>query len=82
MIYEVTSLIFSGLKIIFGGVHVILSPQEVIEKDEVDIVCTGEGEFVLKELLDGSLDCKNVKGIWYKENGKIIKNNKWENLYF
>lgn len=64
-----------SIKIIFGGVHVILSPQGVIEKDEVDIVCTGEGEFVLKELLDRSLDCKNIKGIWYKQNGKIIKNN-------
>ena len=62
------------LKIIFGGVHIILSPEEVIEKDEVDIVCTGEGEEVLKELLDNSLDCKNIKGIWYKEKGKIIKN--------
>ena len=62
------------IKIIFGGVHIILSPEEVIEKDEVDIVCTGEGEEVLKELLDNSLDCKNVNGIWYKEKGKIIKN--------
>lgn len=62
------------IKIILGGVHVILSPQEVIEKDEVDIVCTGEGEEVIKELLDNSLNCKNVKGIWYKEKEKIIKN--------
>jgi radical SAM superfamily enzyme YgiQ (UPF0313 family) len=64
-----------NIKIIFGGVHIILSPEEVIEKDEVDIVCTGEGEEVIKELLDNSLNCKNVKGVWYKENGKIIKNN-------
>ena len=63
-----------NIKIIFGGVHVILSPQRVIENDVVDIICTGEGEFVLKELLDRSLDCKNIKGIWYKQNGKIIKN--------
>jgi len=62
------------IKIIFGGIHVILSPQEVIEKAEVDIVCTGEGEFVLKDLLDESLNCKNIEGVWYKENGKIIKN--------
>jgi len=62
------------LKIIFGGVHVILSPQEVIENDDVDMICTGEGENVLKELLDKSLDCKEIEGIWYKEKGKIIKN--------
>ncbi|KYK26272.1 hypothetical protein AYK20_09900 [Thermoplasmatales archaeon SG8-52-1] len=62
------------IKIIFGGIHVILSPQEVIERKEVDIICTGEGEEVLHELLDKSLNCKDIKGIWYKENGKIIKN--------
>ena len=63
-----------NIKIIFGGVHVILSPQEVIENEEVDIICTGEGEEVLKELLDKSLNCKDVKGIWYKQDGEIIKN--------
>ena len=62
------------IKIIFGGIHVMLSPQEVIERGEVDIICTGEGEEVLHELLDNSLNCKDIKGIWYKENGKIIKN--------
>ena len=62
------------IKVIFGGIHLILSPEETIENDEVDIVCTGEGEEVLKELLDNNLNCRNVKGIWYKQNGKIIKN--------
>jgi len=63
-----------NIKIIFGGVHVILSPQEVVENEEVDIICTGEGEEVLKQLLDKSLNCKNIKGIWYKQDEKIIKN--------
>lgn len=62
------------LKIIFGGVHVILSPEEVITHPEIDIICIGEGEKVLEELLDNRLECTNVKGIWYKKDGKIIKN--------
>jgi anaerobic magnesium-protoporphyrin IX monomethyl ester cyclase len=62
------------IKIIFGGIYVILSPQKVIENKEVDIICTGEGEVTLKELLDNNLDCKNIQGIWYKHEGKIIKN--------
>ena len=61
--------------IIAGGVHVILSPEEVISNPEIDIVCTGEGEYVLKELLDNTLDCALVDGIWYKKKGEIIKNN-------
>lgn len=64
----------STVPIIAGGVHVILAPDEVIQNQEIDIVCIGEGEYVLKELLDTSLDCSTVDGIWYKKNGKIIKN--------
>jgi len=59
---------------IFGGVHAILSPDDVIRYPEVDIICTGEGEMVLQELLDNGLHCANVKGIWYKKQRKIIKN--------
>jgi anaerobic magnesium-protoporphyrin IX monomethyl ester cyclase len=63
-----------SVKIIFGGVHVILSPHEVINQSEVDIICIGEGEEVLQGLLDNELDCTDVQGIWYKKDGKIIKN--------
>jgi radical SAM superfamily enzyme YgiQ (UPF0313 family) len=64
----------STIPIIAGGVHAILSPEEVISNHEIDIVCIGEGEYVLKELLDNSLDCSVVDGIWYKKKGKIMKN--------
>ncbi len=63
-----------NIKIIFGGVHAILSPEEVIQNKQVDIVCVGEGEYPLRDLLDKNLNCKNVKGVWYKEGEKIIKN--------
>jgi radical SAM superfamily enzyme YgiQ (UPF0313 family) len=63
------------IRIIFGGVHVILMPDETIKNPEIDIACVGEGEYAIKEILDKKLECKGVKGIWYKENGKIIKNN-------
>lgn len=66
------------LPIIFGGIHVILMPEEVIQNECVDMVCIGEGEYVLKDLLDNVLTCDSVEGIWYKDNGKVIKNNKRE----
>ena len=65
-----------SIKIIFGGVHSILIPEDVIKNKEADIVCMGEGEEVLKEILDNSLDCKKIKGIIYKDKGKIINNGK------
>jgi anaerobic magnesium-protoporphyrin IX monomethyl ester cyclase len=64
----------SPIPIIVGGVHAILSPEQVIWNHEIDIVCIGEGEYVIKELLDNQLDCSKVDGIWYKKRGKIIKN--------
>lgn len=65
---------YSTVPIIAGGVHAILSPEEVIGNHEIDIVCIGEGEYVLTDLLDNSLKCAGVNGIWYKEKGNIIKN--------
>ncbi len=62
------------IKIIFGGIHCILSPEEVIKNKEVDMVCIGEGEETLEKLMDNSLNCKNIQGIWYKKDGEIIKN--------
>ncbi|MCP4267834.1 MAG: radical SAM protein [Candidatus Brocadiaceae bacterium] len=64
------------IKIIFGGVHAILEPEEVMIHNNVDIVCTGEGEYVLKEILDNNLNCQKINGLWYRDNGKIIKNEK------
>ncbi len=65
-----------NIKIVFGGVHAILEPDEVITHKDVDIVCTGEGEYVLKEILDNNLNCQEIKGLWYRDNGKIVKNDK------
>ena len=62
------------VKIIFGGVHCILSPEEVIKNKEIDMVCIGEGEKTIKEILDNSLDCKKVEGVWYKKDEEVIKN--------
>ncbi len=64
-----------NIKIIFGGVHAILMPEQTIKNEEVDIVCTCEGEFVLKDLLDKNLDCKNIRGIWYKNKKEVVIKN-------
>ena len=53
----------------------ILSPEEVISEKDVDIICTGEGEKVLENLLNNNLNCRNINGIWYKEGENTIKNN-------
>ena len=63
--------------IIFGGVHPSLVPERVIKNDFVDIVCVGEGEYPMLELAEsldkGRLDYK-IRNLWFKKDGKIIKN--------
>ncbi len=69
---------YSKAKIIFGGVFCITNPEAVIIHPSVDIVCIGEGEVALPELLH-NLECgKNItdiQGLWIKQGIKsIVKN--------
>ncbi|MDP2924667.1 MAG: radical SAM protein [Candidatus Omnitrophota bacterium] len=62
---------------ICGGVHATIDPEEVIEADGVDMLCRGEGEHALVELcnkLSKDEDVSQIKNIWLKKEGKIIKN--------
>lgn len=65
-----------GRPTVFGGIHPTLFPQ-IIEYPQVDMVCIGEGEETLLEVVDslplsGRLD--TIRGIWFKKDGVIRKN--------
>jgi len=51
------------LMTVVGGIHAILSPEEVIAHPTVDAVATGEGEYAALELLDNLRDGRPVGGI-------------------
>jgi radical SAM superfamily enzyme YgiQ (UPF0313 family) len=63
------------IKVILGGPHVIIFPEETIKNHEIDLLVLGEGEGVIKQLL-GSIDnpkeLKNIEGLVFKDDGKII----------
>lgn len=40
------------IPIIFGGVHPTILPEDVIANNSVDMICIGEGEEALLELMD------------------------------
>lgn len=65
-----------NIKIIIGGTHAILSPEECIEL--ADIVCLGEGEYpfleVLRRFSEDLSAVSNVPGLWVKADGRIYKN--------
>lgn len=64
----------SDIKIITGGVHAILMPESLISNRNIDIVCIGEGEYPLKEIMDNGLDCTGIRGIWYKVKEDTVRN--------
>jgi len=65
------------IPIIVGGVHATVHPAQVIMHPQVKGICIGEGEGPLTDLLN-SLDQGHINtripNFWFRENGKIIKN--------
>lgn len=63
---------------VLGGMHVTVMPEESMKFDSVDFIVKGEGERTIVELVDyleGRLKLKAVDGIYYREDGRITKNN-------
>ncbi|MCK5579867.1 MAG: cobalamin-dependent protein [Candidatus Omnitrophica bacterium] len=68
---------YPDLLTIFGGIHPTVDPEDTINLDCVDMLCVGEGEEALVELVDRiekGQDITAVKNVWMKKNGKIIRN--------
>jgi radical SAM superfamily enzyme YgiQ (UPF0313 family) len=64
-----------NVKIILGGPHVIIYPEETINIPEIDFLVLGEGELVIKQLLENinnADELEKIKGIVFRKNNKII----------
>lgn len=71
------------IPVMWGGMHPTMQPQQTIGTPNVDIITIGEGELTFAELvrtLEAEGDLHKVKGIWFKENGKIVVNETRETL--
>jgi len=63
--------------IIVGGLQPTILPELVIKNPNIDMICIGEGEEALLELLDSMQNGKlnySIRNIWFKKNGDIIRN--------
>ncbi|MDO8646856.1 MAG: radical SAM protein [Candidatus Diapherotrites archaeon] len=66
-----------NLLAVFGGPHPSILPEETIKDKEVDAVCIGEGEETFAELaerLSKKKSLKGIKGLWFKQGKKTVKN--------
>jgi radical SAM superfamily enzyme YgiQ (UPF0313 family) len=62
--------------IVWGGCHPSVMPEQTLEHPLVDIVVNGEGDLSLLDLvetLEHQRPLIKVKGILYKDGGKIVK---------
>ena len=69
------------IKIILGGPHPHIYPEETIKLKNVDYVVLGEGEIPLKNLLDNFNDIKKLretKGLVFVDDNKIVNTGRQE----
>jgi len=68
------------IKIILGGAHPTSLPLEVMNNNNIDFVCVGEGENTISELCNALNNSKDISGIdglvWRNMKGEVIINNR------
>lgn len=66
---------FGHIKVICGGPHPTVMPNDVLKKSEADVCVIGEGEVTFLKLLEAYAtgeSLSNIEGIAIKRNGKIL----------
>lgn len=72
-IAEICKTIRPCSKIIFGGVHSTILPDEVLAEPFVDYIVRGEGEWTLLELIRQK-PVESIAGLSFKNENKIVHN--------
>ena len=65
----------TNIPIVYGGVHVTISPENSIKIS--DIICVGEGEGAIIDLanaIKNNNSINKIKNLWIKKENKIIRN--------
>ena len=69
---------FSYIPTIAGGVHATIDPAGVISENCFDMVCIGEGEYVILDIakrIDENKNFSKIKNLWIKDKEGIIEKN-------
>jgi radical SAM superfamily enzyme YgiQ (UPF0313 family) len=64
--------------VILGGPHSTCLPEESLNEESIDFVIRGEGEYSMLQLVNvlnsGGKEYSSIKGLSFKEKGKLIHN--------
>lgn len=72
---EIVKEVNKNIKVILGGPHVHLFPEETINLKNIDYLVLGEGEEIFKELIDrigDKSELRKIPGLVFEDNGEII----------
>jgi magnesium-protoporphyrin IX monomethyl ester (oxidative) cyclase len=75
---------YKDVKIVWGGVHPTLFPEQTLASDLVDFIVIGEGDVTAYELAsraegsEGRADYSDIKGLGFKSGGKPVINKRRE----
>jgi radical SAM superfamily enzyme YgiQ (UPF0313 family) len=64
-----------SIPVVWGGVHVILRPEQCLEY--ADIVCIGEGDITIVDLarrLQHNESCADLPNLWLRDGGGVRRN--------
>ena len=73
---EIVKVEAPAAKVVLGGPHVHLFPDETIHLPGVDFLVLGEGEIAFKRLLDAMEDKEvldGIPGLVFKRKGKVVR---------
>ena len=76
-IAEITKRISPDIKIVAGGPHPTVSPEEILALPFFDYVVKGEGEETMAQMVEAlykDSDLRDVPGISYRNKGKVYHN--------
>lgn len=68
---------YTNAPVLVGGIMPTIAPELLIDIDEIDLLCIGEGEGAIVDVCNAIAAGKSLRSIsnlWVKENGKLIKN--------
>lgn len=67
-----------SIRIILGGAHATIFPDDVIKNPAVDYLCVGEGEKTVKELvqcIENDIEPEEVQGLYYRDKKGLVHKN-------
>jgi len=73
-VYQIASIvkgIDDKIFVVAGGPHPSAIPEDVLNESEIDCIVQGEGDFILKQIVENG-PSQSIPNLFFKKDGKIL----------